>query len=326
MMGAAVPDRRTDAAFSEAVAVPLSLREERTCRAIGAAALAALYTELWACPKPGLVSLADNGSHVDMDASTFLRSLSALTVYFPQVAAAGVRDAGFEALRRAGLEAEARMLRATGNVNTHRGAIFTLGLLASAAGRIFCAGGSFGGDALGRAVADLWGRDILAASQANPWSHGQLVARRYGASGAREEAAAGFPHVFAVGLPTLRGALAKGAGLNAAAVQAFFSLLAVVPDNNLLFRGGTRGSHLCQAAGPVVPGEGRRIQGELAGGRPQHPPGARRAPLKPRRQRRPPGSRHIRTLHPSQRVTPPLNRARPAPLDPGPQSHYTLSL
>ncbi len=241
MMGAAVPDRRTDAAFSEAVAVPLSLREERTCRAIGAAALAALYTELWACPKPGLVSLADNGSHVDMDASTFLRSLSALTVYFPQVAAAGVRDAGFEALRRAGLEAEARMLRATGNVNTHRGAIFTLGLLASAAGRIFCAGGSFGGDALGRAVADLWGRDILAASQANPWSHGQLVARRYGASGAREEAAAGFPHVFAVGLPTLRGALAKGAGLNAAAVQAFFSLLAVVPDNNLLFRGGTRG-------------------------------------------------------------------------------------
>ena len=232
--------KRAVAAAPGAVALPLSPREERACLSIGRAALVALYAELWARPKPGLVSLADNGSHADMDASTFLRSLSALRGYFAQVARSGARGAGFDELRAAGVEAEARMLRATGNVNTHRGAIFTLGLLAAAAGRIFCAGGSFDGDALGRVAADLWGRDILAAGPGNPWSHGRLVARRYGASGAREEAAAGFPHVFTAGLPALRRALAKGPDLNAAAVQAFFSLMAVVPDNNLLFRGGTQ--------------------------------------------------------------------------------------
>jgi triphosphoribosyl-dephospho-CoA synthase len=240
MMGVAVPNWRTDAA-ADVVAVRLSVREERACRAIGRAALAALYTELWACPKPGLVSLVDNGSHADMDAFTFLRSLSALRGYFAQVACAGMGGAGFDELRRAGMGAEARMLGATGNVNTHRGAIFTLGLLASAAGRIFCTGGSFDGDALGSTAAGRWGKAILAASPGSPWSHGQLVSRRYGASGAREEAAAGFPHVFAVGLPALRRALAKAVDLNAAVVQAFFSLMAVVPDNNLLFRGGTKG-------------------------------------------------------------------------------------
>ena len=101
---------------------------------IGRAATLALHDELALAPKPGLVSFVDNGSHDDMDAHTFMRSLFALRHYFAQIAALGEAHAPFEALEACGIAAEARMLDATGGVNTHRGAVFTLGLLCAAAG------------------------------------------------------------------------------------------------------------------------------------------------------------------------------------------------
>ncbi len=70
-----------------------------------------------------------------MDAHTFMRSLFALRRYFAQIAEAGFgRRWTFHALERCGIAAEARMLAATGGINTHRGAIFMLGLLCAAAG------------------------------------------------------------------------------------------------------------------------------------------------------------------------------------------------
>ncbi len=101
---------------------------------IGRAATAALYRELALAPKPGLVSFADAGSHVDMDSTTFLRSIGSLRGYFRQIAALGAVQAPFAALERLGIQAEAAMSMATGGVNTHRGAIFMLGLLCAAAG------------------------------------------------------------------------------------------------------------------------------------------------------------------------------------------------
>ncbi len=93
-----------------------------------------LYQELALYPKPGLVSFRDNGAHRDMNAATFVRSLFSLRGYFVAIAAAGMRDAGFAELQQLGLAAESRMLRATRGINTHRGAIFTHGMLAAAAG------------------------------------------------------------------------------------------------------------------------------------------------------------------------------------------------
>ena len=81
----------------------------------------ALHDELALAPKPGLVSFADSGSHDDMDAHTFMRSLFALRGYFVRIAELGTRHAPFEALERCGMDAESRMLAATGGVNTHRG-------------------------------------------------------------------------------------------------------------------------------------------------------------------------------------------------------------
>ena len=104
-----------------------------------------------------------------------------------------------------------------------------------------------------------WGRSIL-NGPVPPGSHGADALRRYGAGGARAQAAAGFPHARRVGLPALRLGRAQAPGdPEAARVQAFFALLARVEDTNLLHRGGADGLRLAQdaaagflAAGGVV--------------------------------------------------------------------------
>lgn len=223
------------------------VRGARDPREIGRAALAALREELATDPKPGLVTPRDPGAHADMDAATFAASLSALDGFFADAAAAGLAGAPFADLRALGLEAEARMLRATGGVNTHRGAIFALGLLAAAAGRLAREGRPCEEATLGETVRETWGRELRALAPA-AGSHGAAAARAYGAGGAREEAARGFPHVLGVGLPALEASLRRGASPRAARVQCLLALVARLPDTNLLHRGGPAGLALARGA------------------------------------------------------------------------------
>ena len=146
-------------------------------------------------PKPGLVSLVDSGSHDDMDADTFRRSVAAIEPFFARLARAGAAGTPLGDLRAIGLEAEVAMLAVTGGVNTHRGAIFALGLL--------CAAGGAGANDLAAHVRVTWG-EALAGERPPGGSHGAGAMRRYGVGGARGEAAAGFPGATTVGLPALR--------------------------------------------------------------------------------------------------------------------------
>ena len=172
-----------------------------------------LYQELALYPKPGLVSFRDNGAHLDMNAATFVRSLFSLRGYFVAIAAAGMRDAEFAELQQLGLAAESHMLRATRGINTHRGAIFTHGILAAAAGCAAARNIEPSDENLRAIVTDNWSRDLraVAIARAATPSHGQLMAARHGVTGARGEALLGFPSVFEIALPALRGALAGGA-------------------------------------------------------------------------------------------------------------------
>ncbi|MEO8331723.1 MAG: triphosphoribosyl-dephospho-CoA synthase MdcB, partial [Gallionella sp.] len=211
-------------------------------------AVRSLYHELALYPKPGLVSLRDNGAHHDMDAATFVRSLFSLRQYFVSMAAAGMRDAGFAELQQLGLAAESQMLRATCGINTHRGAIFTHGILAAAAGCAAARDIAPSDDNLRAIVTDNWSRELRAiavARTATP-SHGQLMAARHGVTGARGEALLGFPSVFDIALPGLRSALARGADTRHALLHSFFVLLAETVDTNVLFRGGAEGLQFIQ--------------------------------------------------------------------------------
>ncbi len=163
--------------------------------AVAALAAAALLAELETYPKPGLVSLVDSGSHDDMDAGTFRRSIAAIAPFYARLALAGAGSAPLADLRAIGRDAETAMLAATDGVNTHRGAIFALGLLCAAAGA--------GADDPAGYVRDTWG-EALAGERPPGGSHGARAMRRFGVGGARGEAAAGFPGALKVGLPALR--------------------------------------------------------------------------------------------------------------------------
>lgn len=190
-------------------------------------------------PKPGLVDRVNSGAHHDMDYYTFLSSSAALAQYFFKAAGLGLDSSNkiddlLPCLRPFGLQAEAQMNRATGGVNTHRGLIFSLGILCAAAGRA-------------EEDQDTASLCLLAARIAQPClsdpegdSHGHQAQKLYGSSGARGEAAAGFPTVQKA-LPILEEALAQGRGPDAAGLKTLLFLMAELSDTNVLYRAGQEG-------------------------------------------------------------------------------------
>ena len=226
---------------------PTSLAAD-TAQSIGRVAFGALIDELLTWPKPGLVSHIDSGSHDDMDCSTFHASAVALRPFFVRLASAGAEATTMDDLRIIGLEAEQAMLIATGGINTHRGAIFALGLLCAATAALKCQSAQTPtASRIAAYVGSRWGSSIV-RGPIPLHSHGSAVLRRFGAGGARAQAAAGFPHVVQIGLPALRRARAMSHDEEAARVEAFFALLASVEDTNLLHRGGVEGLEYARAA------------------------------------------------------------------------------
>lgn len=95
----------------------------------------ALQAELDTTPKPGLVDKDNNGAHHDMDYALMQRSIDTLHPYFVKLALLGCADAlpTHTSIRDIGIEAEKAMLSATNGVNTHKGALFSMGLAVVAA-------------------------------------------------------------------------------------------------------------------------------------------------------------------------------------------------
>lgn len=216
----------------------------------------ALREELRTWPKPGLVSPVDSGSHNDMNASLFECSIASLGDYFAEIHDAGKRGASLPEMRAMGKEAEVRMLRATGGVNTHRGAIFSLGLLLAAAGRRAASSG----ESLAAVVRNTWGKDLLRIEPERAKSHGAEAARQYNLAGARGQAASGFPLVYEIGLPALR--TARQGGWNFAKVQCLFAIMAELDDTNLAHRGGAIGLDFARAQAQAFLGRGGVFQSD----------------------------------------------------------------
>jgi triphosphoribosyl-dephospho-CoA synthase len=215
---------------------------------IGRAATLALHDELALAPKPGLVSFVDSGSHTDMDAHTFMRSLFALRGYFVCIAALGADGAPFDELERCGQAAEAHMLAATGGINTHRGAIFMLGLLCAAAGAAQAgARRPLSAGSVRAALLLHWGAALQQRSARSPRLPGGLAAQRHGLRSASQEAALGLPVLFETALPAWAGARARGLAGTRLQVEVFFAVLATLDDSNLAHRGGLAGLEFARA-------------------------------------------------------------------------------
>lgn len=212
---------------------------------VGTWAALSLLDEVCVTPKPGLVDRANTGSHRDMDLSTFVASIAALVPYFRNCAQIGMdtwRDSpeeSFLRLRQAGMDAEQAMFRATGGINTHKGAIFTLGILCGAAGRLLASGEGWTADSLLDTAAYMT-RTAMESdfrSMTDATAGGRLY-RESGIRGIRGEAADGFPSIRDVGLPMFLRCRSEGIEWNEAGAITLLHLIAKVEDTNMISRGG----------------------------------------------------------------------------------------
>ena len=210
----------------------------------------ALLFEVCVTPKPGLVDRANNGSHRDMDIYTFMSSAAALFPYFAGCVRLGRKTAGrpapetFAALRWQGLQAECDMRRATGGVNTHKGAIYSMGLLCGALGRLCRERWADPAAVLSEIAAMVRGavsRELDGATSENAKTAGQRLYALYGVTGVRGEAEKGFPSVLEFGLPVLEAGLARGKTADEAGAAALLTLLLHTADTNMLARGDMDG-------------------------------------------------------------------------------------
>jgi triphosphoribosyl-dephospho-CoA synthase len=210
----------------------------------------ALVAEAELTPKPGLVDRRGSGSHTDLSLDRMRRSARTIAPYFAEMAFEAATSPIDEALRAKvaviGRQAEAAMLRTTAGSNTHRGAIWVLGLLVCAA--------SESADLHSEDIARDAGHLARLPDHARPQivSHGELVRNRYGATGARGEACANFPHVIGVGLPALTEARRTGHTERDSRLTALLRIMSHLDDTCVLYRGGTEAQELVHTGSAQV--------------------------------------------------------------------------
>lgn len=237
--------------------------------AIGDLAVAVLIDEATLTPKPGLVDARGSGVHTDMSLRLMIDSAHSLRGGFHAMVRAGqlarrIDVALRERLGALGREAESVMLQATGGINTHRGAIWTLGLLAGAAGWLGRARNANAVAHMAAVIARLPDRH----RPAHTGNKGELARAAFGVGGAREQAEAGFPHVTGIGLPMLRECRARGDAEPTARVNALLAIMAQLDDTCVLARAGRAGLEDVQAGATAVLDAGGI--GTLAGRRRLH--------------------------------------------------------
>jgi triphosphoribosyl-dephospho-CoA synthase len=208
--------------------------------ALAVLARQALIAEAELTPKPGLVDRRGSGAHTDLSLDIMRRSALTIEPFIRHMAFQSMNEPASARLRTTlaatGRAAEQAMLQATNGSNTHKGAIWTLGLLAAAA-----AINHPGRTKLDAAV--IAKRAAVIASFEDSYSthdlsHGQVVAKTFGATGARGEAIKGFPHIVEVGLPVLRAGRLTHSEESIARLDALLSIMARLDDTCLLYRGG----------------------------------------------------------------------------------------
>ncbi|WP_274585751.1 triphosphoribosyl-dephospho-CoA synthase [Neisseria leonii] len=217
---------------------------------LAALAVQALIAEVRVTPKPALVDQRGSGAHDDLTLDLMEASAHSLHDTFARMGEAAVKHRTVgqtlrEEIGAIGREGEAQMLRVTRGVNTHKGAVWTLGLLVTAA-------------ALGRAggvpeVCLRAGRLACIEDRFVPFqaSHGQTVRQRYGAGGAKAQAQAGFPAIWRAGYPQLFRSRCR-VDENTARVDALLAIMAGLEDTCVLYRSGRAGLRRVQQGASAV--------------------------------------------------------------------------
>ena len=192
----------------------------------------ALRLELDTTPKPGLVDRQDNGAHKDMDYALMSKSISALRPYLTRLAVESAKDIDPAKIKEIGIEAEKAMLKATGGVNTHKGALFCIGLSVAAASCLACSTGAVEAYSFKELVSRA-ASEIPSARG----THGAEAKRSFKAVGALENARAAYPELFTDWLPyylSLEGDPFR-------CHKTLLHIMTTLDDTNILHRRGAEG-------------------------------------------------------------------------------------
>ena len=212
----------------------------------------AIIKEAKLSPKPGLVDGRSSGVHRDMDLSLLLKSGEVIAPHLEKCADLAARrairgiscpQALFRSLKKIGVKAEKAMFATTGGVNTHKGMIFSLGLLCGAAGTLIGRGNELTAMNVCQEGAKICA-GILAhfdkLEDMASLTKGESNYCKYNSQGIRGEVRQGFPSVRKHSLPELVSSRAKY-GEDAACIRSLLSLISVVDDSNIVFRSGPAG-------------------------------------------------------------------------------------
>ena len=192
----------------------------------------ALRLELDTTPKPGLVDRRDNGAHKDMDYALMTKSISALRPYLTRLAVESAKDIDPVKIKEIGIEAEKAMLKATGGVNTHKGALFCIGLSVAAASCLACSTGAVEAYSFKELVSRA-ASEIPSARG----THGAEAKRSFKAVGALENARAAYPELFADWLPYYRSLEGDPFRCH----KTLLHIMTTLDDTNILHRRGAEG-------------------------------------------------------------------------------------
>lgn len=213
---------------------------------IGHLASMALQAELDTTPKPGLVDRNDNGAHRDMDHALMQRSIQALHPYFVRLAQLGFngKQPCHDEIVNIGIEAEREMFKATGGVNTHKGALFSIGLAAVAlAGEAFSritqaerCGTMAYNDVNSKQIQSL-SNSIASLARLFPdtnGTHGSKAKANNILKGALDNAREGYTQLFKAWLPFYIDRIAEGD--NYALHKTLLRIMCDLDDTNIVYR------------------------------------------------------------------------------------------
>lgn len=217
------------------------------CKYISNMAVKSLLYEVSATPKPGLVDRNNSGAHKDMDFYTFIDSSLALFDYFYECAHIGCNFSNedktelLKEIRPTGIKAENDMFLATKGVNTHKGLIFSIGIICAAAGYIFRKERSqyiSSGEIcnLIKQITKGLTEELDKPKDMEALTYGERLYIKYGSKGIRGEVETGFKTVTDYSLPVMKDLMKEDIHINHILIQVLLNLMTKAEDSNILGR------------------------------------------------------------------------------------------
>lgn len=202
--------------------------------------------EVMASPKPGLVDRFNNGAHEDMDLFTFIDSINSLSSYFYRVAEVGYEFKGSHyrdlmgEIRPLGIEAERSMLAATKGVNTHKGLIFLMGIVASASSNLYRKSKAIKLVSLSEVIQEMTvdiTDELSLNKDGDKLTYGERIFKEYGITGIRGEVEEGLPSIIHISYPIFKSLMDdERVSINAAMIHSLLHLMERIDDINILGR------------------------------------------------------------------------------------------